>query len=47
MQHIDLKGKQILVTGCPGFIEANLVIRLLKELKSARKAVCEHHFHGV
>ncbi len=33
MQHIDLNGKTVLVTGCPGFIGANLVIRLLKEMK--------------
>ena len=32
MQKIDLNNKTILVTGSPGFIGANLVIRLLKEL---------------
>ena len=32
MQHIDLNNKTILVTGSPGFIGANLVIRLLKEM---------------
>ena len=32
MQKIDLNGKTILVTGSPGFIGANLVIRLLKEI---------------
>lgn len=34
MQAIDLNGKNILVTGSPGFIGANLVIRLLKEMTS-------------
>lgn len=31
-ERIDLNNKTILVTGCPGFIGANLVIRLLKEM---------------
>ena len=31
-KHIDLNNKTILVTGSPGFIGANLVIRLLREL---------------
>lgn len=35
MKHpIDLNGKTILVTGSPGFIGANLVLRLLREMKS-------------
>ena len=32
MQKTDLNGKTILVTGSPGFIGANLVLRLLREL---------------
>ena len=32
-KHIDLNNKTILVTGSPGFIGANLVMRLLKELQ--------------
>lgn len=32
MQRIDLNNKSILVTGSPGFIGANLVIRLLREI---------------
>ncbi|SEF40005.1 Nucleoside-diphosphate-sugar epimerase [Eubacterium ruminantium] len=34
MNKIDLNGKTILVTGCPGFIGANLVLRLLKEISA-------------
>ena len=33
-QRIDLNGKTILVTGSPGFIGANLVLRLLRDLNS-------------
>ena len=33
-QKLDLNGKTILVTGSPGFIGANLVLRLLKEMIS-------------
>ena len=32
-KQIDINGKTILVTGSPGFIGANLVVRLLKEMK--------------
>ncbi|MGN0183697.1 MAG: NAD-dependent epimerase/dehydratase family protein [Aristaeellaceae bacterium] len=32
MQRIDLNGKTVLVTGSPGFIGANLVLRLLREM---------------
>lgn len=32
--HINLNGKTILVTGSPGFIGANLVLRLLKEMSN-------------
>ena len=34
-QQIDLDNKTILVTGSPGFVGANLVIRLLKELRGS------------
>ena len=33
-EHVELNGKTILVTGSPGFIGANLVLRLLAELSS-------------
>ena len=33
---VDLNGKTVLVTGSPGFIGANLVIRLLKEMRGGR-----------
>ncbi len=35
-QSIDLNSKTILVTGSPGFIGANLVLRLLKEMTSGK-----------
>ena len=31
---VNLDGKAVLVTGSPGFIGANLVLRLLKEMSS-------------
>ncbi len=31
-EHVELNGKAILVTGSPGFIGANLVLRLLREM---------------
>lgn len=34
-QKIELNGKTILVTGSPGFIGANLVLRLIKDLNTA------------
>lgn len=33
-QHVELNGRTILVTGSPGFIGANLVLRLLREMTS-------------
>ncbi len=32
--YVNLNGKTVLVTGSPGFIGANLVMRLLDEMKS-------------
>ncbi len=34
--HVDLNGKTVLVTGSPGFIGANLVLRLLREMKGGK-----------
>lgn len=34
-QKIELNGKTVLITGSPGFIGANLVLRLIKELSAA------------
>ncbi len=36
---VDLEGKVILVTGYPGFIGVNLVMRLLKKRKPVRSSV--------
>lgn len=36
MQNVNLTSKTILVTGSPGFIGANLVLRLLREMGSGR-----------
>ncbi len=36
---VELNGKTILVTGSPGFVGANLVIRLLKEMTSINTMV--------
>ena len=33
-KQVELDGKNILVTGSPGFIGANLVMRLLKEMST-------------
>ena len=35
-QPVDLNGKNILVTGSPGFIGANLVLRLMKEMTGGK-----------
>lgn len=35
-ENIDITGKTILVTGSPGFIGANLVLRLMSEMRSGR-----------
>jgi nucleoside-diphosphate-sugar epimerase len=33
-QHVELSGKTVLVTGSPGFVGANLVLRLLREMRA-------------
>ena len=33
-EKVELNGKTVLVTGSPGFIGANLVLRLLREMSS-------------
>ena len=33
-QHVELNGKTVLVTGSPGFIGANLVLRLLRDMSA-------------
>ena len=43
---VELNNKKILVTGCPGFIGANLVIRLLKELSSGTTIVSLDNMNG-
>lgn len=45
MQQVDLNNKTVLVTGAPGFIGANLVIRLLREMKGGT-IVCLDNMNG-